>query len=81
MFDSNARNYLPSIFAGTFINPKNSIARAIKSLKVHFVDCKQQKDAHSCGPLALLHFWAILSGITLHHIELSEALSMSVTAF
>ena len=78
VFDNNASNYLPLISAWTFLNPKNDIARAIKSLKpkawgVHFVDCKQQKYAHSCGPLALLHFKAILSCIPPHCIKLSTS--------
>ena len=76
VFDSNAHNYLPSISSGPFLNPKNDVAKAIKSLQpkawiVSFMDCMQQTDSSSCGPLALLNFWSLISGIPPHHVKYS----------
>ena len=76
VFDSNAHNYLPSISSGPFLNPKNCVAKAIKSLQpkawiVSFMDCMQQTDSSSCGPLALLNFWSLISGIPPHHVKYS----------
>ena len=62
------------VMRSTFLDKKLDVHRSIRQLKpnaklVKFVDCYQQRDTFSCGPIAIANYWALVHGFPPHRFK------------